>query len=126
MNINMKLVGFDEDWVSSFPPVFIIRIWILGNINCLSVKKILPQHLMNRREISLNILIAQPWYNTVWAWILYTLTTIIIVYLTIRTINARKIDFSLEKEREEKERNEELNQGQTTFLLTSAMSSALR
>lgn len=111
-----KLVGFDEDWVSSFSSSIYYTNLDPGKYKLLVREKILPQHLMNRREISLNILIAQPWYNTVWAWILYTLTTIIIVYLTIRTINARRrLALSLEKEREEKERNEELNQAKLRF-----------
>lgn len=71
---------------------------------------------MNHREISLDIQIAQPWYKTGWAWVLYVLTTFMITYLTVRILNARrKLALSLEKEREEKERNEELNQAKLRF-----------
>ena len=71
---------------------------------------------MNHREISLDIQIAQPWYKTGWAWTLYVLTAFTITYLTVRILNARrKLTLSLEKEREEKERNEELNQAKLRF-----------
>ena len=71
---------------------------------------------MNYREISLDIQIAQPWYKTGWAWILYVLTVFTITVLTVRILNARrKLALSLEKEREEKDRNEELNQAKLRF-----------
>ena len=111
-----KLIGFDKDWVSSPSSSIYYTNLDPGKYTLQVREKNLSQHLMNRREISLDIRIAQPWYNTGWAWALYVLTTFTITYLTVRTVNARrKLALSLQKEREEKERNEELNQAKLRF-----------
>lgn len=111
-----KLAGFDKDWVTSSSTSIYYTNLDPGKYTLQVREKNLSRHLMNRREISLDIQIAQPWYNTGWAWILYVLTTLTVAYLTIRILNARrKLALSLKKEREEKERNEELNQAKLRF-----------
>lgn len=68
------------------------------------------------REISLNIHISQPWYNTVWAWIAYMLVTYSVLAFIIHTRNSRRaLTISLEKEQQEKERNEKLTQAKLRF-----------
>ena len=111
-----RLVGFDDDWVSTSSSSIYYTNLDPGKYTLLVREKNLSRHLMNHREISLDIQIAQPWYKTGWAWTLYVLTAFTITYLTVRILNARrKLTLSLEKEREEKERNEELNQAKLRF-----------
>lgn len=70
----------------------------------------------NAREISLNIHISQPWYNTAWAWIAYILVTYSALAFIIHTRNSRRaLAMSLEKEQQEKERNEKLTQAKLRF-----------
>lgn len=111
-----RLVGFDDDWVSSSSSTIYYTNLDPGKYTLLVREKNLSQYLMNRREISLDIQITQPWYKTGWAWTLYALTIFTITYLTVRILKARrKLALSLEKEREEKKRNEELNQAKLRF-----------
>lgn len=110
------LEGFDNGW----NPTNLTSIYYTnlnpGSYRLLVREKDLPLHSPYRQGISLQIDIAQPWYNTFWAWLLYLVTTCSIVTVLIRTRNARRtLALSLEKEREEKERNEELTQAKLRF-----------
>lgn len=68
------------------------------------------------QEIALNIAISQPWYNTVWAWMAYLLVTSSVLAFIIYTRNSRRaLALSLEKEQQEKERNEKLTQAKLHF-----------
>lgn len=111
-----KLVGLDEDWVSTSSSSIYYTNLDPGKYRLLVREKDLSRHLMNRREIGLDIRIAQPWYKTIWAWFFYILATFTITGLSVRAVNARRrLALSLEKEREEKERNEELSQAKLRF-----------
>lgn len=111
-----RLVGFDSDWIpTSMTSIYYTNL-NPGKYQLLVRERDLPQHSPRRQGISLDIHISRPWYNTVWAWLLYTLLTITILTLTIRTRNSRrKLAMSLEMERKDKERNEELNQAKLRF-----------
>ena len=74
----------------------------------------LTKHL--GKEIALDIIISAHWYNTVWAWIMYLLLVSIIIYWIWKVKMTRKIlSLSLEQEKAEKERIEELNQMKLRF-----------
>ncbi len=110
------LTGFDSEWI----PTNMTNIYYTnlnpGSYELLVRERELPLHSPQRQGISLAIHIAQPWYNTTWAWLLYILTTLGIITMTIRTRNARRqLAMSLEMERKDKERNEELNQAKLRF-----------
>lgn len=110
------LTGFDNEWI----PTNMTNIYYTnlnpGSYELLVRERELPLHSPQRQGISLGIHIAQPWYNTIWAWLLYTLTTLAIIFMTIRTRNARRqLAMSLEKERKDKEQSEELNQAKLRF-----------
>lgn len=67
-------------------------------------------------EISMNIRIVEPWYNTVWAWIAYILVTFSVLTFIIHIRNSRQaLALSLAQEKQEKERNEELTQAKLRF-----------
>lgn len=111
-----QLVGFDVGWVPSTSSSIYYTNLSPGSYKLLVREKNLSPNLMNRREISLDIRISPPWYNTFGAWGLYVLITCTSIYLIIRAVNARRrLALSLEKEREEKERSEELNQAKLRF-----------
>lgn len=111
-----KFEGFDEKWISTDqrniyytnlnPGKYILKIREIGN--SLKTRK---QH-----EISLLITIHHPWYNTYWAWIFYIFAVALICYWIRRVYNSKRtLKISLENERIEKERIEELNQSKLHF-----------
>lgn len=67
-------------------------------------------------SISLNIYIAPPFYATYWAFMIYILCVIGIMYLIIYIKTKQtQLQTSLQFERKEKERTEELNQVKLRF-----------
>lgn len=107
-----RLAGLETDWIPTTSSSINYTNLSPGKYKLL----VRERNLVNRREISLDIVITPPWYNTVWAWLLYILITFTITYFIIRTKNARReLALSLEREREEKERSEELNQAKLRF-----------
>ncbi|WP_277466285.1 hybrid sensor histidine kinase/response regulator transcription factor [Parabacteroides sp. PF5-6] len=111
-----KLEGFDPDWIPTAQTSLYYTNLNPGDYTLLVRERELPPNSPGRQGISLDIHIAQPWYNTVWAWMAYILSSLVILYFFIRTRNARReLAYSLEKEKEAKERNEELNQAKLRF-----------
>lgn len=111
-----KLEGFDKDWI----PTSLTSIYYTnlnpGKYKLMVREKKIPLTSAEIRRISLDIQITPAWYNTIWARIIYIFITVLITYFVIRTKNARReLTLSLEREREEKERNEELNQAKLQF-----------
>jgi signal transduction histidine kinase/DNA-binding response OmpR family regulator/ligand-binding sensor domain-containing protein len=111
-----RLEGFDREWA----PTSLTHIYYTnlnpGNYKLTVREKTPPVSSLRKKEISLDIIIRTPWYNTVWAWLFYLLTALLIALVIFRTLYARrKLTLSLEREREEKERNEELNQAKLRF-----------
>lgn len=111
-----KLEGFDDSWILTTqtsvhytnlsPGHYVLKVRKMDNS--------LNKHQCN--EIALDIVISAPWYNTLWAWIFYLVVAFMIVYWIWRVKMTRKIlSMSLEKEKEEKERMEELNQMKLRF-----------
>lgn len=111
-----KLEGFDPDWIPTSHTSIYYTNLNPGKYRLTVREKNTYLTTDKKREISLDILISPPWYNTIWAWLSYALVTFIITWFVIRTRNARReLALSLEREREEKERNEELNQAKLQF-----------
>lgn len=111
-----RLEGFDSEWISTSrtniqytnlnPGKYTLKVRERNTIR---------EHTGNR-EISLGIVISPAWYNTVWAWLMYILVVGTVGWFVIRTKNARRtLALSLAREREEKQRNEELNQAKLQF-----------
>ncbi|MDR1517797.1 MAG: response regulator [Dysgonamonadaceae bacterium] len=109
------LEGFDIGWT----PTNLNSIYYT-NLNPGSYRLIVQEKdVSNGQKIVLYIHISQPWYNTIWAWIGYILVTILIFSLIIRTQNSRRaLALSLEKEKQDKERNEELTQAKLRFFIS--------
>lgn len=111
-----KLEGFDKEWISTdqlrvsytnlSPGNYILRVRELKN-------KIFGK---GYKEITLAIQIHRPWFTTFWALggYLVVLTIIIGIFWKIRTKH-RLLALSLAKEKDEKERIEELNKMKLRF-----------
>lgn len=111
-----KLEGFDEDWILTTQTSLHYTNLSPGNyvLKVREVDNSLNEHKC--KEIALAIMIDTPWYNTLWAWMLYLLCVFMLFYWIWRVKMTRKIlSISLEKEKAEKERIEELNQMKLRF-----------
>lgn len=111
-----KLTGFDSEW----QPASLGRIYYTnlnpGTYQLRVREKDLPESGLLRQEAVLDMVITQPWYNTVLAWVIYILLMGSIGFMIYRTWRGRyELARSLQREREEKERNEELNQAKLRF-----------
>lgn len=108
------LYGFDKDWLITnqselhytnlTPGSYVLKVDALDN------------NLNPYSEITLNITIRQPWYNTWWAWCLYVFIVLsLLTYYIWNKEVQRKLALSLERERYQKEQNEKLNQEKLVF-----------
>lgn len=111
-----KLEGFDNSWILTTQPSLHYTNLSPGHY-VLKVREM--DNSLNKhecKEIALDIVISAPWYNTIWAWIMYLIIAFMIVYWIWKVKMTRKIlSLSLEKEKAEKERIEELNQMKLRF-----------
>lgn len=111
-----KLEGFDNSWILTTQPSLHYTNLSPGHY-VLKVREM--DNSLNKhecKEIALDIVISAPWYNTIWAWIMYLFVAFMIVYWIWKVKMTRKIlSLSLEKEKAEKERIEELNQMKLRF-----------
>ncbi|SFS89676.1 Signal transduction histidine kinase [Porphyromonadaceae bacterium NLAE-zl-C104] len=110
------LQGFDAGW----NPTNLNSIYYTnlnpGSYRLIVREKELSFDISPVQEISLYIHISQPWYNTVWAWMAYILVTFSVLAFIVHTRNSRRaLALSLEKEKQEKERNEKLTQAKLRF-----------
>lgn len=111
-----KLEGFDKEWISTdqlrigytnlAPGNYVLKVRE-------SKSKILGK---GYKEIALDIKIHHPWFATFWAFLVYLIIMAIIIYVfwKIRT-GHRLLALSLAKEKDEKERIEELNKMKLRF-----------
>lgn len=111
-----KLEGFDDDWILTTqsrlhytnlsPGHYVLKVREMDNM--------LNKHTC--KEIALDIMINAPWYDTVWAWILYLAFAFTVIYWIWKVKMTRQIlSLSLEQEKAEKERMKELNQMKLRF-----------
>lgn len=67
-------------------------------------------------EILLNIYVANPWYKTGWAYLIYIVLIILVIHAIVKNrISKRTLSLKLENERKEKEHIEQLNQEKLVF-----------
>lgn len=110
------LEGFDERW----NPTSLYNIYYTninpGSYRLVVREKKTPYGTSQAQEIYLYIHISRAWYNTFWAWAAYILVTLLVLAFFIHIRNSRRtLAISLEKEKLEKERNEELTQAKLRF-----------
>ena len=111
-----KLDGFDKEWISAnqmrisytnlTPGDYVLRVRKLDN----------KAQGEEYKEIALDITIHHPWFATVWAFLLYFVVVAGIVYYFWQVKMARKLlALSLAREKDEKERIEEVNKMKLRF-----------
>ena len=106
-----KLDGVDDEWKSTEQMIIAYTNLSPGTYR-LRLKNINDPE----SEIYLNIIIHRPWFLSIWAYILYALIIFSAFYIVLRIRNNRRIlSLSLQKEKEEKERIEEMNKMKLRF-----------
>ncbi len=111
-----QLVGFDDDWRSTSLASIYYTNLNPGTYQLYVREKDTPKNGLLHHEAIVKVVINQPWYNTILAWMIYFFLTASAGFILIRTWRARReLTLSLQREREEKERNEELNQAKLRF-----------
>lgn len=110
-----QLVGFDKEWIPAHSTTISYTNLNPGKYN-LIVREIKQDSDTQGRQIELGITINPPFYATIFAYLLYAIIVIGILYSLLR-FNMRQIKLkaSLEYERKEKEYIEELNQTKLRF-----------
>ncbi len=111
-----KLEGFDKDWIFTNQLRLIYTNLAPGNyvLKVREAKSRLGDE--EGEEIALAIVIHYPWYRSFWAYLVYFLIIASVVYIFLRIRNARKaLALSLAKEKDEKERMEEVNKMKLRF-----------
>lgn len=110
-----KLDGFDKEWISTQqmelhytnlnPGKYTLHIRSKGN-----------NPGADSGEITQLIVIRSPWYNTIWAWMIYlSILSLTIFYFLRNKSIKRKLALSLERERFEKQQMEEVNRAKLLF-----------
>lgn len=110
-----KLEGFDKEWIKTKqtglyytnldPGTYTLHVSLLNGKD--------GQHT---KEITMRLVIASPWYDTWWAWMIYVVAFISCIFYYVYTkIAKRTLALSLEKERFEKQQIKQLNQEKLVF-----------
>lgn len=110
-----KLEGFDKNWIKTKQTELYYTNLDPGTYT-LHVSSINEKSGQTFKEITMQLVIASPWYNTWWAWTIYVIAFIACVfYYVYSKIAKRTLALSLEKERFEKQQIEQLNHAKLVF-----------
>lgn len=110
-----KLEGLDKNWIKTKQTELYYTNLNPGKYT-LHVASINEKSGQNLEEITIQLVIVSPWYNTWWAWIIYvTAFVACIFYYVYSMIAKRTLALSLEKERFEKQQIKQLNQEKLVF-----------
>lgn len=111
-----KLEGFDKDWILTNKRTVHYTNLDPGKYILYVREKGSPLKARYMQEISLPIIIKSPWYNTWWAYILYTVLVSILLFSIYKILNTRrKLTLSLKLEKMEKQKLTEINQAKLLF-----------
>lgn len=113
-----KLEGLDQNWVTTRQPEAHYTNLAPGTYTFKVTAAIdNGQNAGTKnREISLQLVITSPWYDTWWAWLLYLLLSAGCLYYFVSSrLAKRTLALSLEKERFEKQQIEKMNQEKLVF-----------
>lgn len=110
-----KLEGLDNNWVKTKQTELYYTNLNPGKYT-LHVASVNEKSGQSLKEITMYLVIASPWYNTWWAWIIYvTVFMACVFYYVYSKIAKRTLALSLEKERFEKQQIKQLNQEKLVF-----------
>lgn len=110
-----KLEGFDHKWVSHTG-----RDIVYTNLSPGHYTLLVREQVQGEKEasqmIQLPIVVQSPWFTTIWAYLCYLLIVVSIAYILIRNKRAEvRLKRSLEMEKLDKEKNEEIIQAKLQF-----------
>lgn len=109
------MVGLDDTWLPAHSTTISYTNLSPGKYRLL-VREVWEDAKTETKQIELGIKINPPFYATVWAYLLYALLVVGILYAIFRfNVRQAKLKASLEYERKEKEYIEELNQTKLRF-----------
>ena len=109
-NYEYKLEGFDNDWIKTTEKKIVYTNLNPGHY-ILFVREQEGEH-----TAQLKFVIHSPWYATWAAYIGYALIISVVIYTLIRNRQAKmRLQYSLEKEKMEKKKNEEITQAKLQF-----------
>lgn len=104
-----KLEGFDKDWIMAVDKKIVYTNLSPGHY-------VLALREQQGYSTQLQIVIHSPWYATWIAYLGYILIVLFVVYILIRNKRAKmRLQYSLEVEKMEKEKNEEVTQAKLQF-----------
>ncbi len=110
-----KLEELDKNWIKTKQMELYYTNLDPGKYT-LHVASINEKSGQSLKEITMQLVIASPWYNTWWAWTIYVIVFIVCVfYYVYSKIAKRTLALSLEKERFEKQQIKQLNQEKLVF-----------
>lgn len=110
-----KLEGFDKNWIKTKQTELYYTNLDPGTYT-LHVSSVNEKTGQSLEAITMQLVIASPWYNTWWAWTIYVIAFIsCLFYYVYSKIAKRTLALSLEKERFEKQQIEQLNQEKLVF-----------
>lgn len=110
-----KLEGLDKNWIKTKQTELYYTNLDPGKYT-LHVASINEKSGQSLEEITMQLVIASPWYDTWWAWIIYVTAFIACVfYYVYSKIAKRTLALSLKKERFEKQQIKQLNQEKLVF-----------
>jgi len=115
LNTEYMLEGFDKQWIKTNSNR-------IHYTNLSSGEYKLKVRIRNEsgicKEIILPVKIYPPFYASIWAFILYLVLSVVILFYLIRFLNSRhRLMLSLDYEQREKQRIEELNQTKVRFYI---------
>jgi signal transduction histidine kinase/ligand-binding sensor domain-containing protein/CheY-like chemotaxis protein len=104
------MVGFDKGWINADNKIRKATYTNLDPGDYTFKVRATNNEYWNNKELTLKISVLPPFWKTVWAYILYALAIIGgLLYLRRRGIEKLRLQFSVEKEREEAHRMHELD-----------------
>lgn len=110
-----KLEGFDKNWIQTKQTELYYTNLDPGKYT-LHVSSVNEKDSQHPKVITMQLVIASPWYNTWWAWMIYVLAFMACIFYYVYTkIAKRTLALSLEKERFEKQQIEQLNHEKLVF-----------
>lgn len=113
-----QLEGMDKDWIVSNDTRQVTYTNLSPGNYTFRVKAANNDGKWNEEFSELEIRVLPPWWRSWWAILLFTVVALVVGWYVMRFLNQRRaMNEQLEKERQEKEKIEEMNQMKTRFFI---------
>ena len=113
---SFMLEGVDEDWINAGTQRFVSYTNLDPGEYIFKVKGSNNDGIWNEAGTSIKLIILPPWWKTIWAYIIYTLIIIIVIYFTWKVqLRRLKIKHDYETSKFEAEKLHEVDEIKTQF-----------